>query len=66
MGWVVVVVVVVHLDYNVSSWPWFGQKPIVRVKTSFKKLSVGGWVVHSDYNISSWPWFGRKTIVRYV
>ena len=20
----------VHLDYNVSSWPWFGQKPIVR------------------------------------
>ena len=21
---------VVHLDYNVSSWPWFGQKLIVR------------------------------------
>ena len=39
-GWWVVVVV--HSDYSVSSWPWFGQKPIVRVKTSFKKLSVGG------------------------
>ena len=39
MGWVVVV----HLDYSVSSWHWFGQKPILMVKTSFKKLS-GGWV----------------------
>ena len=38
MGWVVVVV---HSDYNVSSWPWFDLKPIVRVKTSFKKLWVG-------------------------
>ena len=27
----------VHLDFNVSSWPWFGQKPIVRVKTSRAK-----------------------------
>ena len=56
---------VVHLDYNVSSWPWFGPKPIVRVKTSFKKLSGGGWVVvvvvHLDYNVSSWPWFGQKS-----
>ena len=62
---------VVHLDYNVSSWPWFGQKSIVRVKTSFKKLSGGGWVVvvvvvHLDYNVSSWPWFGQKLIVGYV
>ena len=57
---------VVHLDYNVSSWPWLGQKAIVRVKTSFKKLSGGWWVVvvHSDYNVSSWPWFGQKPIVR--
>ena len=54
------------MDYSVSSWPWFGQKPIVRVKTSFKKLSVGGLVVHLDYNVSSWPWFGQKPIVRYV
>ena len=37
-GWMVVV----HLDYSISSWPWFGQKPIVRVKTRFKKLWVGG------------------------
>ena len=53
------------MDYNVSSWPWFGLKPIVRVKTSFKKL-LGGWVVvvHLDYNVSYWPWFGLKPIVR--
>ena len=44
----------VHLDYNVSSWPCFGQKPIVRVKTRFKKLWVGGgggggciWIITS-------------------
>ena len=56
---------VVHLDYNISSLPCFGQKPIVRIKTSFKKLSGGGWVVvHLDYNVSSWPWFGQKPIVR--
>ena len=49
----------VHLDYNVSSWPWFGQKSIARYLVRpgsmpglIKSYRVGGggvciWIITS-------------------
>ena len=48
------VVVVVHLDNNVSSLALVCQKSNVNPKRVLKSYVVGGWVVvHLDYNVST-------------